>query len=172
MSSVSELGFSLALDTSGDWYYIAGVIVSKKPCLDLSSHIARINRRRRWKIVAQILDFIEFNGYGVCLLANLRSKIRTIIKYIANKNTAWRIALRFELVRLMNHLRSKGFWPIDVIFADNEFLVFKDLLSTLFRVKHIGIGKNEYVALADALAYTNFRNRKLLKRYKRIKELT
>lgn len=163
--------FFLCLDMSDDWRYIAAVVTVRRPHFVSCSHVARVGRRRRWRIVRDLLDFVEENGYGVCVFADLRSKVKSFAVGTVNRGVVWRRLLRFELVRVRNHLMSKGYWPIDTVFADNEFAVFRDVLVAVFRTRNVVIGKNEYVALADVVAYMNFRDRRFLKRYRRISEI-
>jgi len=164
--------YTLALDTSDNWKYIAGVVILSFYSLNIKPHISSVNKKIRWKIIENILQFVSNGGaYAICLYSNLRSKIRAKAKNSRDKKSLWTKSLTFELRRMADHLRDKNYWPIDRIYADEEFSPFEQCIKSAFKARTIITGKNENIIIADIVAYINFRNRKIIKKYNNIVEL-
>jgi len=164
------MGYIVAIDTSGNWKYIACVVTRVAPRIVVRPHIASLNRKVRKKVIDVILSFIASNGYALCSYVNLCVRVRSY-KGTANKHSVWRSLLKFELSRVVNHLRDKGYWPIYAVYVDREFELFRSVVESIFQTNTVIIGKNEYVLLADVVGYVNLREKKLLKKYRNIVEL-
>jgi len=151
--------------------FIAAVVVRRSPSFSFKPHVAGINKRVRQKVITKVLDYIDTEGYGVCLRADIRRKVRSYTRLRVRKKDAWFSVVRNELERIANHLREKGFWPINCAFVDSEFERFTTVVSKVFGTPNIYVGKSNAVILGDVLAYVNLRERTLIKKYRSIVEL-
>ena len=168
---VVMMSYLLSLDTSGNWAFIAAVVVRRNPRFPYKSHVAGINRRIRWRIIVQVLEYINSEGYGVCLKTDIRRKVRLYTRQRISKSKAWISVLKRELERIANHLRDKKYWPIKHIYIDKEFIRFTDILKSIFKAESTYATKNSIILLSDVLAYTNHRKKFLIKKYSNIVEL-
>lgn len=168
---MSAVGFVLALDMSGDWTYLSAVVVFRRPRFVVRPHVSSLGRRVRLKVLRDVLSFIDSNCYALCVRALVRRRVREFLIRKANRAGAWRSALLFEFSRIANHLRDRGFFPVSVVHADNEFLSFRGIIEDVFGAESVFIGKDEYILLADVVGYVNLRFSKLLKSYSNIVEL-
>ncbi|MEX0567666.1 MAG: hypothetical protein Q6363_000700 [Candidatus Njordarchaeota archaeon] len=166
-----DSGFVLALDTSGDWKFIAGVVIKYMAIFDIGRHIASINHRLRKKIIIRVLNYIDKNCYGICVKTDLRQKVRKLRLAKNRKKWAWEYGVFLELKRIALHLKSRGLWPITEVYADGEFQHFTRQIAINFNTNLIRIGKYPEVVLADILAYTNFAQRNIVRKFKNIVEL-
>ena len=165
-------GYEIAVDMSGDWKYIGVVVFLGRPRRSFRPHVASLNRRARMRAIRELIDAGSHGEvYAVCIRAEARIRARQMYMITRNKHSAWRVVLSQELNKASQHLRSVRFWPILRIHADNEFRLFEDVLRKVFKTNNIVIGKDDYVAFADVVAYINLRHGGLLKSAKNIAEL-
>ena len=164
--------YEIAVDMSGDWKYISVVVFLDRPRRSFRPHIASLNKRARMRVIKELVDASSRGEiYAVCIHAEARIKARQIYKIARNRRSAWSRVVSQELNKASQHLRFKGFWPVLRVYADNEFRPFEVVLQKVFKTNNIVVGKNDYVAFADIVAYINLRYKKLLKSTKNIVEL-
>jgi len=163
--------YILALDTSGNWDFIACVVFKPRYVRSLEGHVASLDRRVRSKIIRDVLEFIDDNCYGVCLNAKIRYRVRELRRFRNNKRWAWEYSVYLSLKSISQHLKNKNYWPISEVYADGEFQSFVRQIATNFNTTNIHIGKYSETVLADVLAYVNLRQPCLLKKYRNIIEL-
>lgn len=79
--------------------------------------------------------------------------------------------MRHELRKIANHLKNLSIWPISVVYADREFVLYRIILEDIFRTNNIFVEKSDKLCLADVVAYLNFKEPRLLRKIKNLKEI-
>ena len=163
--------FILLLDSSGSWRFIAAVVVQKVPQISCY-HVAGLDKSKRKKIIKQALEILSTECYSICVHAFIHQKIR-MLSYgnRKSKKRLWRGAIKHELIKIANHLKNIKFWPIDIVYADREFELYRDMIENVFGIDNVSIEKSDKLCLADVVAYLNLSNPRSLRTIKNFKEI-
>ena len=152
--------YEVAVDMSGDWKYISVVVFFGRPRRSFRPHVASLNKKARIKVIKELIDASSRGEiYAVCICAEAKIKARQMYKITRNKYSAWKRVISQELNKASQHLRSKGFWPILRVHADNEFRPFETILQRVFKTNNTIVEKNDHVAFAGIVAYINLKHR-------------
>ena len=155
--------FILLLDSIGSWRYIAAVVVRSIPRISCH-HVAGLDRSKRKNIIKRALEILSSECYSVCIHAFIHQKVRVLsYKNRKSKKRLWKGAIKHELTRIANHLKNLKFWPINIVYADREFELYRDIIEKVFKSDYVFIERSDKLCLADVVAYLNLSDLNLLK---------